>query len=56
MTNLIEIPKAIKNMTDCELEAERIKLLENDIITKYNTDRYFQLVNEIVLRMFKIEG
>lgn len=52
MSNLLEIPKIIINMTNKELEEERIKLLSDD---NRNEKRYYQLIHEIVKRMFRYE-
>ena len=52
MTNILELPKSLHLMTDEELEAERIRLLSEDID---NYRRYVNLVHEIVKRMHRHE-
>lgn len=53
--NLLAIPKPIDELSDSELEEERIKLIANQDTILYNHNRYMQLVHEIILRMFRIE-
>ena len=52
MNNLLNLPKNIDEMTDSELEEEKIRLLTNVDTELYNERRYYQLVHEIVRRMF----
>lgn len=52
LNNLLNLPKNIDEMTDSELEEERIRLLTNVDTELYNERRYYQLVHEIVRRMF----
>lgn len=55
MNNLINLPKQIDQLTDSELEEERIKLIANQDTLLYNENRYKQLVYEIVRRMYILE-
>lgn len=55
MDNLLNLPKPINELTDLELEEERIRLLANKDEEDNFNKRYNQLVYEIVKRMWRIE-
>ncbi len=53
MNNILSFPTPVNQLSDDELEEERINLLANDDLL-YN-ERYMQIVHEIVRRMYLME-